>query len=209
MTQTKLLIAASQAIPESIIKHYLHDINNFDFDVVSYVDANIALRKAVLEIWPKASPVSLSATSLISPRRAIDGCTHLVLLWDGEDLSTLLFEARIKKVKTKLIPVQITKVVNKQVTENYDMYIGRGTPWGNPFAIGHGEGPDRSDVIDKYKEFFKSKISSDESFKRGILGMRGLRLACFCKPAPCHGDVIAKYLNTIESAFEESNSESN
>lgn len=205
MTNVKLLIAASQSIPEPIIDYHLNQLIKFETDSVLYTNTNSMLRKIVLEIWPNALPISLTASSLISSRRAIDGCTHLVLLWDGEDLSSLLFEARLKKIKTKLIPIQITKVVNKQTTNNYDLYIGRGTPWGNPFAISHGEGPDRADVIEKYKEFFNEKIETDENFKRGIIGMRGLRIGCFCKPAPCHGDVIANYLNNHTPITEEIN----
>lgn len=41
----------------------------------------------------------------------------------------------------------ITKVVNLY-KEPYDVYIGRGSPWGNPFVI--GKDGDRKECIDKY-----------------------------------------------------------
>lgn len=197
MESISLLIAASASINEPIVRHHISDLANIDAQTVAYVDNNQHLRGIVNKIWPNAKGVSCSSTSLLSPRRALDGISHVVLLWDGEDLTNLLFEARLQRKKTRLIPVPVTKVVNKQVTDKYDVYIGRGTPWGNPFAIGHGDGPDRSEVIEKYESFFFENIEKDESFKRGILGMKGLRLACFCKPAPCHGDVIANYLNSL------------
>ena len=199
----KILIAASKSISEETIRRHLTDIADLSTDVVSYVDGNSLLRKVVLEIWPAASAAQISATSLISPRKPISECSHLLLLWDGDEFSNLLFEAKLHQIKIKLIPIQVTKIVNKEVTDEYDLYIGRGTPWGNPFAIGHGEGPDRTEVIEKYKAYFTEKIKNDKAFRRGITEMKGLRLACFCKPARCHGDVIADYLNSAPNLLNE------
>jgi hypothetical protein len=28
--------------------------------------------------------------------------------------------------------------------------------------------------------------------------LRGKTLGCFCKPHPCHGDIIAAYLDSLE-----------
>ena len=197
MDSIKLLIAASKSMPEDVIDAHLLQFREVNADAVSYVDNSYAIKKVVANLWPKALPTSISSTSLLSFRKAIAGCSHLILLWDGEDLSELLFEARVQKKKTKLIPIRVTKVVNKQDTEKYDVYIGRGTPWGNPFAISReADGPDREDVIERYKQHFNEKMETDVSFRKGIFAMKGLRLACFCKPAPCHGDVIASYLNS-------------
>jgi Domain of unknown function (DUF4326) len=193
MDQTKLLVGVSASITESAIQHYLPDLPDGWDGIVSYVEGNASLRKVMQEYWPDAT--AIAAKSPVSARKAIQGITHLVLLWDGEDLLNLLFEARLSRIKTKLIPVQVTRVVNKNKTDEFDVYIGRGSPWGNPFAIGHGEGPNRAEVIEKYREYFNEKIAKDESFRKGVLGMKGLRLACFCKPEACHGDVIAEYLD--------------
>lgn len=204
MDQTKILIGASASISEAVIRRHLSDFSGFSGANVSYVDGNLALRRVIQENWPDASGVSVK--SLVSSRKAIANASHLVLLWDGEDLSALLFEARFQKKKTKLIPIQVTRVVNKKKTDIYDVYIGRGSPWGNPFAIGHGDGPDRAEVIERYREYFSEKISSDERFKQGILALRGLRLACFCKPEACHGDVIAEFLDSFSGPFAEDGS---
>lgn len=195
MDQTKLLVGASASIPELVIRHYLPELPEGWEGGVSYVDGNVRLQRVMQEYYPGAT--AISAKSPVAARKAVRGITHLVLLWDGEELSNLLFEARLSRIKTKLIPVQVTRVVNKKKTDEFDIYIGRGSPWGNPFAIGYGEGPDRAEVIEKYREYFNEKITNDESFKRGILAMRGLRLACFCKPDACHGDVIAEYLDGL------------
>ena len=40
--------------------------------------------------------------------------------------------------------------------EPYDVYIGRGSKWGNPFRI--GEDGDRQEVIDKYEQWIKTQL---------------------------------------------------
>ena len=172
----------------------MHELAEFE-GPVGFVEGNSGLRKFVHEIWPEAASVKVK--KVMSARQAMARFDHLVFIWDGEDLACLLFEARLQKKKTKLIPVSVTKVVNKRTTEDYDVYIGRGSLWGNPFAIGHGEGPDRAEVIERYRTHFRERIATDESFKRGVLALRGLRLACFYKPQACHGDVIAEYLDSL------------
>jgi hypothetical protein len=34
----------------------------------------------------------------------------------------------------------------------------------------------------------------DPEFRESILALRGRRLVCFCKPLPCHGDIIVEYI---------------
>lgn len=80
-------------------------------------------------------------------------------------------------------------VVNKY-KEEYDVYIGRGSRWGNPYAIGeHGT---RDEVIETYRHFLWKQIRSGDVTIEDLLELDGKRLGCFCKPQACHGDVIAK-----------------
>jgi hypothetical protein len=84
----------------------------------------------------------------------------------------------------------MTKVVNRK-NEPYDVYIGRGTPFGNPYKIGR-DGT-RDDVIEKYREHFNKKLK-DKSFRDRVKSLKGKVLGCWCKPDACHGDVIIEYL---------------
>lgn len=65
------------------------------------------------------------------------------------------------------------------------VYVGRGSPYGNPFVI--GKDGDRDEVCDR--------------FEREILPMLDLRplknkhLVCFCKPARCHADALLEAAN--------------
>lgn len=86
-----------------------------------------------------------------------------------------------------------TVVVNKKY-EDFDVYIGRGSRFGNPFCIGRDG--DRDLVIKKYRGWFTKKLE-DPQFKEAVLALKGKRLGCYCKPLPCHGDIIAKYLDGL------------
>lgn len=92
----------------------------------------------------------------------------------------------------------MTRVVNKKYHKPTpdDVYIGRGSKWGNPFKI--GVDGDRHQVIEKYQEYFKAKLESGYFTKDEILKLSGKNLVCFCKPAACHGDIIVKYINELK-----------
>lgn len=85
-----------------------------------------------------------------------------------------------------------TTVVNKR-RDAFDVYIGRGSPFGNPYQI--GPDGDRDEVIRKFAYDFHTHLVKDPAFQAKLAGLRGKRLGCFCAPARCHGDVIAAYLN--------------
>lgn len=141
----------------------------------------------------------IDVISRLSLKRQLLNYTHIIVFWDGEDLSDLLFTAKILKKPLRIIPVEITKVRNKDKEEPFDVYIGRGTPWGNPFPIAKGGvGDTREEVIRKYTEYFESELLTDPERKKALLSLRGYRLACHCKPLACHGDIIANYLNGLD-----------
>jgi hypothetical protein len=80
-----------------------------------------------------------------------------------------------------------TTVVNKKNSQ-FDVYIGRGSVFGNPFIIGvHGS---REDVIRKYEEW----VRQQPHILALLPTLRGKRLGCFCKPLACHGDVLVKLI---------------
>ncbi len=78
-------------------------------------------------------------------------------------------------------------VVNKY-REAYDVYIGRGSIWGNPFPITPENG--REQVIAAYRNYLWAAIKSGKITKPMLLALEGKKLGCFCKPKACHGDVI-------------------
>jgi hypothetical protein len=78
-------------------------------------------------------------------------------------------------------------VVNKYKSQ-YDVYIGRGSIWGNPFVMQSES--QRTEVIAKYKKHLWDQIRTGEITKAQLIALDGKRLGCFCAPKPCHGDVI-------------------
>ncbi len=70
------------------------------------------------------------------------------------------------------------------------VYIGRGSPWGNPFVIGR-DGT-RDDVCDRFSREILPTLD--------LAPLRGKHLVCWCKPARCHGDALLDAL--IQEAGE-------
>lgn len=92
-----------------------------------------------------------------------------------------------------------TRVVNIR-KENYDVYIGRGGHgkdgyFGNPYRLGTGMA--RGSTLDNYRKYFYHRLSTDKEFRKRIGELQGKTLGCFCKPNPCHGDIIKEYLDRI------------
>lgn len=72
--------------------------------------------------------------------------------------------------------------------EQFDVYIGRPSKWGNPYQIGvHGT---REEVIQKYREM----ILGNKKLLAALPELRGKVLGCWCYPLACHGDVLVELL---------------
>lgn len=96
-------------------------------------------------------------------------------------------------------------VVNKYKSE-YDLYIGRGSKWGNPYSHKQNTKAEyvvssREEAINKYREY----VLSNPDLVNSLHELQGKTLGCFCKPQACHGDVLVELYdkfvvqsNTIE-----------
>lgn len=87
----------------------------------------------------------------------------------------------------------VTRVVNCR-SELYDVLIDRSTPWGNPYRI--GPDGDRGQVIAAYERY----LAARPDLLAALGQLRGKRLGCHCAPAPCHGDVLARYADNPATA---------
>ena len=92
-----------------------------------------------------------------------------------------------------------TTVVNRR-RAMFDVYIGRPSKWGNPFS--HMDGTlakfkvsSRQEAVDKYREWILSQPELVATARRELAGKV---LGCWCKPASCHGDVLAAIANGAE-----------
>lgn len=84
----------------------------------------------------------------------------------------------------------MTRVVNVR-QESYDIYIGRGSKWGNPFVV--GKDGTREQVITRYEEWI---LSQPELYK-SLHELKDKILGCYCKPKACHGDVLAHLVDQL------------
>ena len=89
-----------------------------------------------------------------------------------------------------------TRVVHRN-KENYDVYIGRPSVWGNPYT--HIKDRDtraeflvrnREEAVNKYREWIKNQPHLLEKLET----LKGKVLGCWCKPKACHGDVLVELL---------------
>lgn len=65
------------------------------------------------------------------------------------------------------------------------LYVGRKSPWGNPFVI--GKDGNRDEVIEK----FRTEILPTLDIRR----LKGCDLVCCCAPKRCHADLLVEKAN--------------
>lgn len=65
------------------------------------------------------------------------------------------------------------------------VYVGRGSPWGNPFRVG----------VDGTREEVIRRFECETLPKLDLRLLRGKDLVCFCAPRLCHGDVLLREAN--------------
>jgi len=96
-----------------------------------------------------------------------------------------------------------TTVVHN-LNDDYDVYIGREVPehglqaskWGNPFVLQDDSDEERERSIAAYREW----IVQQPELMGALEELRGQRLACWCAPKRCHGNVLVELLDSAESA---------
>ena len=86
--------------------------------------------------------------------------------------------------------------------EEFDVYVGRGSKWGNPYS--HKEGTlaehvvgSRTEAIQKFEEY----LLSNEELMASLPDLKGKTLGCWCKPKSCHGDILLRYANGPSQLF--------
>jgi hypothetical protein len=73
------------------------------------------------------------------------------------------------------------------------VYIGRPSPWGNPFPITATQ--DREAVCDRFEAWL---LTQPDLIARAKRELRGKDLVCYCAPCRCHGDTWLRIANSPE-----------
>lgn len=63
---------------------------------------------------------------------------------------------------------------------------------GNPFPV---EDFGLEMCLHLYEAYFLKRVEVDENFRLAVIGLKGKTVGCFCKPKPCHLDIVAKWVN--------------
>lgn len=89
--------------------------------------------------------------------------------------------------------------VNGVVTQDCDVYIGRkwdrggwdleASKWANPFMA--KKASEKAEAVEKFRDY----LMDNEELMACIGELKGKSLGCWCKPGPCHGDVLAELAN--------------
>ena len=112
---------------------------------------------------------------------------------------TLLGTAIQEIFSPELAPFPVrTTVVNRHHHAPFDVYIGRGSKWGNPFS--HLDGTTAAFKVDTREEAILSYEKwimepEQEHLRDALHELRGKILGCYCEPLGCHGHVLAKMTN--------------
>jgi len=90
--------------------------------------------------------------------------------------------------------------------EKYNVFIGRGSIFGNPFKI--QVVGSRKKSISLYENYVRKQIagviSGDNSIKlpKAIYDLpEDAILGCYCKPKACHGDIIIKIWKELHESI--------
>lgn len=91
----------------------------------------------------------------------------------------------------------MTRVVNLS-KEQYDVFIGRGSKWGNPFThikdkttLADEIVDTREEAIERYREY----LAGNQELLDCLDELEGKTLGCYCKPKSCHGDILLEFLS--------------
>jgi hypothetical protein len=83
------------------------------------------------------------------------------------------------------------------VTRNNQGEVGHtGLPghFGNPFKLTNHT---RTNSLRHFKNYFAQRLIHDPLWRAHLIRARNTTLVCWCAPEPCHGDILASWLNNL------------
>jgi len=97
--------------------------------------------------------------------------------------------------------IKRTRVVNRRI-EQEDVYVGRGSKWGNPWSHlpasidtkAQFRVATREEAIEKYREYIQTR----PDLLAALPELKGKRLGCYCKPSACHAEVLVELIEGKE-----------
>ena len=97
-----------------------------------------------------------------------------------------------------------------QVVQDADVYIGRqmtmggwrlpASPWANPFVAARCPGAGKTEKAEEACRLYEDWIRGQPALLARLPELRGKTLGCWCKPGPCHGDVLVRLCRELGPA---------
>ena len=113
-------------------------------------------------------------------------------------------------METRVINIR-TAPTGWQQDANYQ-YIGRpgrglSSKFGNPVRYGHvcptcetlHPYEDGGKWMTCYETYLTKRLATDKRFRAAVMALRGKILVCYCIPKPCHGQILAAYVEQLSS----------
>lgn len=103
----------------------------------------------------------------------------------------------VKKWKRKIYHAKR----DERITPADAVYIGRPSPFGNPWshlmaaAVVTPKVKDVAAAVEKFREYVKVNLAIKKMARRRL---RGKDLICWCLKSPCHGEVLMDLANSGE-----------
>lgn len=128
------------------------------------------------------------------------GTDHMVRIAQAAGVPTDV----IASAPTRPTPASSTRVVHCK-REPYTVYIGRGRDsiWGNPFTFKPGtRAPYVVATREAAIEAYRVWLLRQPTLLARVKELRGQVLGCWCKPAACHGDILARLADLPDVALD-------
>lgn len=93
-----------------------------------------------------------------------------------------------------------TRVVHCR-KEDYDIYIGRPSEWGNPYTHIKDKKTSAEFIVSTRDEavyMYKAWVQSQPHLMSKLKELKGKKLGCWCYPKKCHGEVLIELLREYD-----------
>jgi hypothetical protein len=106
-------------------------------------------------------------------------------------------------------PMEAKTTVVSKYKGGHEVYVGRGSEWGNPYSDKPGSKAQHivkpEEVMPMFRKSFRDRIRNEGGFAANVLKMlHGKVLGCYCEGGkPCHAAVMASWADLLAEKWEQ------